>query len=155
MHSFKLVKKPSLLIVGISCRTANSPDAAPHDIPKLWTRFYEENIASKIPHKVSDEILGLYCEYEGDYTKPYTLVIGCQVHSLENIPEDLTIQILPSASYAVFKAVGQHPQAVVKTWEQIWKSDLKRTYSGDYEVYGEKFFNASPQEVEIHIAIDQ
>ncbi len=150
--SYTTVQVPSMNIVGIECRTINTPDRAPIDIGKLWERFYTEKVFDKIPNKTSNETLALYCDYEGDYTKPYSVVIGCRVDSFEQLPEGLVVKTLPATSYAVFKAIGKHPDAVIKGWNTIWQTELKRTYTGDFEVYGEGF-QKDPAEVDIFIAI--
>ena len=150
----EIVSKPLIMITGIECRTSNHIDAGPVDIPELWARFYSEDIFNKITNKASEEIIALYCDYEGDYMQPYSLIIGCHVNSLENIPAGLVGKTIPAASYAFFRAIGEHPRALVETWGEIWQTDLKRTYTGDYEVYGEKFLTREPKEVEIFIAIE-
>lgn len=154
MGNHMIVQKPAILVIGIDCRTSNAPDAGPKDIPKLWERFYGEDIISQIPNKISNEVIALYCDYEGDYTEPYSLVIGCPVSSIDTIPEGMVAKTIPASSYAVFHAVGEHPQALIETWGKIWKDpDLERTYSGDFELYGNKFISSSPKELEVYIAI--
>lgn len=148
-----VIVKPSIEIIGIECRTSNSPEAAPYDIPKHWEKFYKNETINKIPNKISNEIIALYCDYEGDHTKPYSLVIGCQVNSSENLPEGMVTKTIPGGSFAVFQAVGEHPSALLETWKTIWQDHgLCRSYSGDYEVYGDKFMS-SPQKVDVYIAL--
>lgn len=53
MKSHEVIQRPAQFIIGIDCRTSNAPDAGPQDIPKLWGRFYGEDILNKIPNKVS------------------------------------------------------------------------------------------------------
>ena len=154
-QSYSTIHKPSIMIVGIECRTSNAREAGPQDIPKHWERFFKENTLSQIANKSSEEIIALYCDYEGDHTQPYSLVIGCQVDSIDNIPKGMVSKIIPASSYAIFHAIGEQPQAIIKTWEHIWEhSDLKRTYTGDYELYGDRFFSKSPKEVDVYIAIE-
>lgn len=148
------LKRPSMMIVGISCRTSNGPKAAPVDIPKLWQRFYGENIASQISNKASEEIVALYCDYEGDHTKPYTVVIGCPVTSVESMPEGMVVKIVPEGTYAEYKAAGEQPKALISTWNKVWKTPLARTYTGDYEVYGKEFFETDHKEVRVYIAVE-
>lgn len=142
-------------VIGIECRTSNSPEDGPQDISRLWGQFYSEDIINKIPNKVSNEVIALYCDYEGDYTQPYSLVIGCSVTSLDNIPKGMVAKIIPGGSYAVFHAIGEHPNSLIETWGNIWEKDLDRTYTGDYEVYGERFVLELPKEVGVYIAIQQ
>jgi predicted transcriptional regulator YdeE len=157
MKDYTVVEKPSLIVVGIECRTSNSPDAGPHDIPKLWGRFYSENILSQIPNKASNEVVALYCDYEGNYTQPYTCLIGCPVTSLSGIPSGLTVKVIPAGSFARFRAIGEHPQTLIETWGRIWQDSIERNraYTGDFEVYGDKFFSGRSQEVEVYIAIKE
>lgn len=152
MKPYEIVKKTDTTIMGISCKTSNNPEAGPKDIMKLWERFYKEDILHKIPHLASKEVFALYCNYEGDHTKPYTLIIGCPVSFIEDIPFGMSIKHIPGGTYALFKAIGKHPQALIETWGEIWGSDLTRTYTGDFEVYGPKFV-CKPQEVEVFVAI--
>ncbi len=44
MGNYTVVQRPSMLVVGIECRTSNAPEAGPHDIPQHWGKFYSENI---------------------------------------------------------------------------------------------------------------
>lgn len=152
--NYTIVQKPALIVIGIECRTSNAPEDGPQDIPKLWEQFYVEEISNQIPNKISDEVIALYCDYEGDHTQPYSLVIGCPVESLKDVPEGMVAKIIPAGSYAVFRAVGEYPSSLIKAWGNIWQTDLKRTYTGDYEWYGDKFISGSPKEVEVFIAVE-
>ena len=153
MKPYTIVQKPSILLMGITCRTSNVLEAGPIDIPNLWGKFYADNVIGKISNKTSNEVLALYFDYEGDHTKPYSILIGCPVSSADVIPEGMTVKSIPEGSYALFQAIGEHPKALIETWGTIWQTNLKRTYTGDYEVYGQKFIPGSDQEVEIFIAL--
>ena len=151
--SYMTVERPSFFVIGIEVRTQNSPEGAMQDIPALWERFYKECILDKIPNKISSDVLGLYTDYEKDFTKPYTLVIGCMATSLETIPKGMVGKRVPSAKYAVFTAKFPFPQSIIQTWQEIWKAPLPRTYTGDFEYYGEKFAHPTSGEVDIYIAV--
>jgi len=153
MGNNQMIQKDAVTIIGIECRTSNSPGKGSHDIPKLWERFYKEDILSKIPHIASKEVFALYCDYEKDHTKSFSVVIGCPVSSTDQIPEGMVVKTIPAGSYALFRAIGKHPKAVIETWGEIWQSDLKRTFTGDFEIYGEKF-TKNPQEVQVLIAVE-
>lgn len=153
MKNFEVIYKPHMIVIGIECRTSNDNNAGPHDIPRLWQKFYSEDVLSKIPNKASEEVIALYCDYEGDHTKPYSCVIGCPVTSLDQIPSGLVGKLIPASTFAVFHAIGEFPKSLIKAWNTIWQSNLKRTYTGDYEVYGQKF--TSPlKEVDVLVAIE-
>ena len=142
------------MVVGITCRTSNEQDAGPNDIPRLWGRFFQEDIINKITNKKSNAVVALYCDYDGDHTMPYSIVIGCPVSSLDSIPEGMVGKVIPAGPYAKFCAVGEYPKSLIETWSHIWQQkELKRTYTGDYELYSDTFFTAPPQPVDVFIAV--
>ncbi|MEM9075773.1 MAG: GyrI-like domain-containing protein [Bacteroidota bacterium] len=146
-------KKGELTIVGIAIRTSNAPGKGEKDIPQLWERFSTENVLSRIPNKMDQTIYAIYTDYEGDHSMPYTLVIGCNVFSLDNIPEDLTVKIVPASNYAQFTAKGDLTKdAVINTWMEIWNTNLDRAYTTDIEIYGEKATDPTNGEAEILVA---
>jgi len=150
--NYSIITLPAKYIIGITIRTANDGSAA-QDIPALWQKFYQTNVLQNIPHKKSNEIFALYCNYEGDYTQPYSVIIGCEVDSIEDIPADMVAQQIPASTYAVYKAPGPFPQELVKTWHTIWLSSLKRTYTGDFELYRTDFEATQNPEVDVYVAI--
>ncbi|MEM9001128.1 MAG: effector binding domain-containing protein [Bacteroidota bacterium] len=147
-------KKNEFMVVGITTRTSNENDRAATDIPTLWNRFMSENIANRVPNKVNGTVYALYTDYEGDHTQPYSLTIGCEVSSLNNIPEDMTVKMVPTATYAKFISKGNLTKdAVIDTWREIWSTDLQRAYTTDIEIYGEKAIDPTNGEAEILVAI--
>lgn len=147
-------KKEGFTIVGVTVKTTNENGQAAKDIPMLWNEFMIDNVKSKIKNKVDDTVYALYTNYEGDHTKPYTTMIGCKVENLENIPEELTVKIIPEATYAKFIAKGDLTKNVVyDKWLTIWNTNLERMFTTDIEVYNEKAINPKDGEVEIYVAI--
>lgn len=152
--NYQIQTQEQFHVVGIEVRTTNENGQAMKDLPALWGRFYAEGIQQKIPHKINQEIICLYTEYEKDYTKPYTAFIGCKVDSIEEIPDGLVSKTIPAAKYLVFTGKGKVFDEVVKIWQYVWSKDaeLNRAYTGDFEVYGEKTQNPEDGEVEVYIA---
>ena len=140
-------------VVGVTTRVIDR-DTASEQINALWEQFFKESIGQKIENREDDIIYAVYSDYEGDHTQPYTLVIGCPVSAVEKIPEGMVVKTIPKGSYAAYEAAGEFPKKVIETWGAIWQSDLKRTYTGDYELYGKKFTSQSPQAVDVLIAIE-
>lgn len=155
MKDFKVIRKPAMVIVGIECRTSNHPEAGPRDIPKLWQKFYGEKIFDKISNKASDDVIALYCDYEGDHTKPYSIVIGCPVASADQIPQGLVAKTVPASTFAVFRTGEDFPKSLIDTWIGVWQSDLNRTYTGDYELYGKRFAEGVSKQVDVWVAIEE
>ncbi len=141
-------------VVGISVRTTNKNGQSAKDIGALWNRFMAEGVLEKIPNRVDNTIYSIYTEYEGDYTKPYTTLLGCKVTSMETIPEGLVAKTFEGGSYIKFVAKGDLTKgAVYESWSKIWNTDLGRAYTADFEVYGEKAQNPADAEVDIYVGI--
>lgn len=148
---YNVITKDEIKIVGLAKKT--QMDSSAKDIPALWQKFFEENTVAKIPNKKSEDVMGLYCDYEGDHTKPYSLVIGCEVTSFDNVPEGLVCKTIPATKYAVFTAKGKLPESIMTTWQTIWNTKMERSFSGDFEFYDSKFDPSKDSEVDIFIAI--
>lgn len=145
----------TLKIIGISVETTNQNGKAIEDLGKLWGKFYAENIIGKIPNKVSEEVYSVYTDYESDYNGKYTTIIGMAISTLDEIPDGLIGRTFEVQDFKKFIAKGEMPDAVGKTWKEIWDQDaeLNRSYIYDYEVYGSRSQNGETSEVDIYIGI--
>jgi len=141
-------------IIGISVRTTNENEQSAKDIPALWNTLLSEGILSKIPNKISNDIVCVYTDYEKDHTKPYTTILGAIVDNLDGVPEGMTGKTIEGINYEKFTAKGNLAEGIViKKWIKIWNSDLERIFTSDFEIYGEKAQNPENAEVDIFIAI--
>lgn len=142
-------------IIGISIETTNENGQAIIDLGALWGTFYTENVIEKIPNKTGNEVYSVYTDYESDHTGKYTTIIGSPVSSLDLIPDGLVGRTFEGANFKKFIAKGTMPNAIAETWKEIWQKDkeLNRSYTYDFEVYGEKSQNSENSEVEIFIAV--
>jgi len=139
--------------IGLELRTNN--EECSFAMPAHKEKFFRDNILSKIPSKVNENVLALYTDYEGDYTKSYSWILGCEVSSLDKIPEGLVGKIIPESNYAVFTTTGEFPGGLIAAWQAIWKSNLHRSYTSDFEVYCSDFDPQNNPQVQIYIAIDR
>ena len=137
-------------VVGISVVTSH--ETATDDINALWERFFKDSIGQYVPSKTDDVIYAVYSDYEGDHEAPYRLTIGYRVSAVE-IPAKMHHVRVQPAEYAVMSAAGEQPKALLETWEAIWSSDLERTYTTDFEVYGPRFFKDGVNEVLVHVGL--
>lgn len=147
---YKMETQEKKLVIGMKIRTDN--DHCQKEMPELWGKFFNNRILEKIPHKVNKTLLAVYTEYESDYTKPYSYIVGCEVSTLDEIPEGLVGIVVPPASYAVFTTEGPFPQGLAQTWQTIWKTPLKRAYTTDFEIYGPDFNPQTNPEVKVFIS---
>lgn len=141
-------------LIGITVRTTNEGGKAAQDIPALWGRFMSEGVLQKIPNKIDDTIYCMYTDYEGDYIKPYTTIIGCRVTSLEDVPEGMIGKTVETGQYVKYVAKGNIMQgAVQEVWQDIWQSDIQRAYTADFDVYGDKARNLEDAEVDVFVSV--
>ena len=125
-------------VIGIASRTNNHSPKMPEVIGDLWGKFYQGGVLNSIPNKCSQTALGIYSEYEGNQDDDYTITVGTEVSSTENIPEGCVALTIPAGKYAKFsvKTTMQNgPQDVGKVWGEIWQTTLDRTFVADFEEY--------------------
>ncbi len=146
----------SFEIIGIGMETTNKDGKSGDDLTKLWDHFFAENISDKITNKQGDEIYSVYTDYESDYKGTYKVIIGLKVDSIENVPDGMVGLKIKKGKYKKFVAKGEMPNAVVETWQEIWGKDdeMNRSYSSDFEVYGERSQSGADSEVDIYIGIN-
>ena len=138
--------------IGLELRTNNAECSAA--MPAHKEKFFKENIPAKIPNKLNGNILALYTDYEGDYTKPYSWILGCEVSSLDQIPTGLVGKKIPESQYAVFTTQGEFPAGLIAAWHMVWEANLPRAYTSDFEVYPSDFDPQTNPQVKIYIAVE-
>lgn len=145
----------TLKIIGISIQTSNNNHQEIEDLGKLWHQFFTDSIIEKIPNKINANIYSIYTDYESDFKGKYTTIIGCEVSSLDEIPEGMVGREFQPQTFKKYVAKGELHEAVAKTWNDIWNDDanLNRTYIYDYELYTEKAQNPADAEIEIYIGV--
>lgn len=150
---YTIEKQEKKFFIGLELRTNNAEcsDA----MPAHKERFFNESVLDKIPNKINGNILALYTDYEGDYTQPYSWILGCEVSDIDEVSEGLIGKAIPAARYAVFTTRGPFPQGLIAAWEAIWKSNLPRCYTCDFEEYRAAFDPQKNPEVKVYIAIGE
>lgn len=144
------IQKDQFTVVGITARTTNENHRSIKDIKNLWDRFYMERLMDKIQNKLSDNIICLYTDYEKDFTKPYTVVLGYEVNKVDIIPEGAVARTIPASKYAVFHVQAENfVREIANTWQKIGESDLKLTYQTNFEEYIPIYKNT----VELYVAM--
>ena len=139
--------------IGLELRTDNEKCSL--EMPAHKDKFFKENTLAKIPNKINGDILAVYTDYEGDHTKPYSWILGCEVSSLNDVPEGLVGKVIAPSQYAVFTTQGAFPHGLIAVWQEIWKSNLKRSFSTDFEIYRSTFDPEKNPEVKVYIALEK
>ena len=147
------IKGCKLIGLSLGTKTINRNGQSAIDCGKLWQKFETGRYAEKIPGKLSSEILAVYYNYEGDYSKPYSYFIGCKTNPDTKVPDGMDSLVIPNGYYRVIKAKGILPDCVSKAWGVIWSVILPRSYQADFEVYGEKSKDRNNAEIEIFLSV--
>ena len=145
--SYELRTEEGLTILGIFTRASN---ADPRRIGDLWRQFNALGKDQAIAARSDDKHYCVYCEYEGDHTKPFTVVIGCVVPADTNVPEGMKKITIGAGRFAVWNPEGELPQAVFNAWAEVWSTPLDRLYHADYDVYGDA---SSKNGASVHVGV--
>lgn len=143
---YEIVNLKEKIIVGVSAITSNNSSEMGAIIGELWEKLYQGGVNQSIKNKVNQYAIGLYSDYSGDQ---YTVTAGNEVSVAEN--EELTVKIIPAGKYAKFSVQGNMVTAVAESWDKIWKMNLDRSFTGDFEEYlNSDWENAN---IDIYIAL--
>ena len=147
-------KKNKFRLVGINLenKTTNENNQSSTDCGNLWQKFEREKIFELIPNKLTNEIYAVYFDYEKDETKPFSYFIGCQVDNNTDVPNGLNDLLLPAQNYLKVTAKGVMTGCITEAWQKIWKSDIKRSFAIDFEVYDERSKDWNDAELDIYIS---
>ena len=131
--SYEVLQQDGRTVMGIHTRASN---AELNKIGDLWRRYHAMGDHTIVETRLNDVPYCVYCEYEGDHTQPFTVVIGCEV--AEGTPEMDGFKAIriEAGRFAVYTREYAQPNPVFATWEEIWKTPLDRRYQADYDRYG-------------------
>lgn len=148
MTSFKLV---GLKLPG---KTTNENGQSGRDCGSLWQRFETENIAQQIPHKLSEDVYAVYCDYDSDENGTFSYFIGCKVDDTLTTPPHLDVLDIPEQFYHIELAKGKMTGCLTDAWKRIWQSEIPRKFGYDFEIYSEKSRDWNDAEVDIYISVN-
>lgn len=148
------LEETKLIGLALRTKTTNEMGQSGIDCGNLWQKFEKENYVDKIPNKLSDEILAVYYQYEGDHTKPFAYFIGCKVRNDTEVPQGLESLIIPKGTFQKINSKGKMPDCVANTWKEIWSSNIPRAYQADFEVYDERSKDWNNAEVDFFVSVN-
>ena len=142
-------------LIGLSLKhkTSNRNGQSQLDCKALWLQFESAKHAATIPDKMTGEILGVYYGYSGDETQSFRYFIGCKVQSYAANCTALQTLTIPAGDYQKIVAKGKLPESVSNAWENIWQSNLPRSFLVDFEVYDERCKDGNNAEVDIYVSL--
>ncbi len=149
------IKEISLIGLSLKTKTINANGQSGIDCGNLWHAFEKGKYFESIPGKLSEEIFGVYHQYEGDSSKPFSYFVGCKVNPGTTVPEGLESLTIPGGIYHKINAKGKMPDCVAGAWKDVWASDIPRTHQIDFEVYDERSKDWNDAEVDVYLSIEQ
>ncbi|HYE82304.1 MAG TPA: GyrI-like domain-containing protein [Clostridia bacterium] len=150
---YSLVNLDQKNVVGLEIKTTNENMKAVQDIAALWQDFMCKGHYSSVPNKSDQTTIGLYTDYEGNFTKPYSFLTCCEVNGFDSLSSPLVSKTISAGKYAKFTSYGNPQEAVAKTWSEIWTMDLPRKYACDFEVYHSDLDKLGNQTIDIFISL--
>ena len=144
--NYEIVKLDQKTVVGVSAITGNADPKMGAVISGLWEKLYHGGVNAAIKNKINEYAIGLYSDYSKDQ---YCVTAGNEVSKPEN--DELSVKIIPAGRYAKFSVHGHMEKAVAVAWGEIWKMELDRSFTGDFEEYlNSDWENA---DIDIYIAL--
>ncbi len=151
--NYEVITLEEKTVIGPVVRTTNENNKAMTDIGKLWGEFLGKGAYDTISARVNAKTIGLYTDYEGDFTKPYSFLACCEVSNANSVPANMVAKKIPGGKYARFIINGDVQQAVGEFWSRLWELPLDRKYGADFEEYQNNSDNLQIQEIHIYIAL--
>ena len=148
----------SFTVMGISTVTTNEREATSDGlIPRMWARLRTEDILERVPNRIDNSIIVVYCDYENGRKASYKYVLGAKVGPTKFVPRGMVIQAVQSGPYVRYSAQGS-PPPIVDLWKRIWSDEkpggLERAYRTDFEVHPAGLAeNAGPSRVDVYIGL--
>ncbi len=142
--NYEIVTLKEKTLLGLSARTGNDDPNMGEIIGGLWKKLFTEGVYESIKNKSNEYSIGLYSDYSDN---TYSITVGAEVS--ENNNPELIKKTIPAGKYAVFSIEGNMVTAVAQSWNEIWQTDLDRSYAGDFEEY----LNSDPENAKIKIYI--
>lgn len=149
--NYEIVNLNEKVVVGKSVVTTNENGQSAKDIGNLWQSFIGGGTFNSIKNKTNHMGIGLYCDYEGDHTKPYRCMSCTEVNKNHN--PDLESRVIKEGKYAKFTIKGHMVHDVAKAWGEIWSMDLNRKFDCDFELYHHDSEDMSNQTIDIYISL--
>ena len=148
------LEEAKLVGLALKAKTTNINEQSSIDCGNLWQEFEKGKYAEIIPNKLTDEILAVYHQYEGDHTKPFSYFIGCKVKAGTEVPPGLETLTIAKGTYQKIDAKGKMPDCVIDAWKKVWVSNIPRSYKMDFEIYDERSKDWNNAEVEVYLSVE-
>ncbi len=137
---YKIVKKESFKIVGISQRVTTKNHENFKKIPKFWDMLCENGVLERMKKNASElGLLGVGHGYEKEQEE-FNYMIAVEGEPIEGLNNYEVVNV-HSCNWAIFESIGPIPDAIQKIWHKIFAEWFPAT----------KYEHAEAPELEVYI----
>ena len=143
--NYKIVEKEAFKLSGFKKRVTTKDNQNFVIIPKFWEALDKENKVSELYKQTADgDVIGACVNFKhGD--EEFDYMIAIRGDSVEGYEEEVECVTVPASTWAVFTDAGQMPDAIQKTWKQIYHEWFPAT---NYEHAGTAELEIYPSDCE-------
>lgn len=140
-----------LIISGLMVRTRLSDEEKEETakIGNMWQKFCAEGVMNKIAQRTNQFVYGVYHNYESGDQSCFDATAGVAVLNPDVLMNTVEIQ---GGKYLVFRAMGELPFMVIRTWQEIHQyfktTSYKRKFATDFEIY------TSDTSIDVYVGIE-
>ena len=122
----KIISKKAFPVIGIELKTTTHEGKNFVEIPQFWQQVIQKKQIKNIPNKKQPgTVLGICLDFRADGA--FTYIIGSEVTSTDNVPDDMVSKKIPDAKYAVFTACGKIPDSIQDKTKYIYQEYLPKS----------------------------
>ena len=159
---YRIEKKDSFKVIVKKERFSSDNEVSKKEIPEFWDRCRKDGTIQKLcaymnPKGVFGNAIVGICFGVNAADKDLPYAIGAAYED-GDIDSALTIEEIPSLTWAIFKCKGAMPNAIQELWHRIYSeffptSEYQPWGGIDFEVYPEGDIHSSNYESEIWISV--
>jgi len=123
-----------LKVIGIELETTTEYELVRVDLASLWKKFNVKSFKKKIHDTISDDFYIFYHNYNPNNRNEFTLLVGCLVKTLENVPQGLTGREFTSQKFVRIISASKSINDIHEIWNHFNTRliSINRKFSYDY-----------------------
>ena len=133
MLEYKIVEKPQFTLMGLERKF--NPETSYQEIPKFWEEVFSGG---------DSPLMGIYgiCLDEDTEDGCFTYLIADNYIPWQEVPEGMSVKVIPASTWAVFPCRGPLPQTLQEVNTRMWSewlpncTEYRLARNMNIEVYG-------------------
>lgn len=158
-YNVQIIQKEAMHFIGLKAKTNMAMEDSLGTIGQLWGKAMQQGIMMMIPNKVSNNMYGLYYDYDFGESQSFTVMVACRVSTLDSIPEGMVGHTIPASRFAVFTTPQGNMIEIVKDgWQYVWENWMQEnpnlaSFVCDFEEYDETAMNMDAAVVKLYLGL--